>query len=218
MIFLYFQKGAIDCCKYYLLYAANRVTCGYVQAIDTPDELLDMERIESTEIVRPKLSTPRIIPDTIMSKVNDPSSRLEAVQQMGPNGLMGVIVRERASSTLTGFSMDSRTALGDDHIASVDAEANRSMQESNAVFLLDYIMDTSDEPGVSPEEATRKRKQSRRERGSELRASASITRNSNIRGSSISNMQQKRRDSTCTSSAVPPGVSANSRNPIHEAL
>ena len=107
---------------------------------------------------------------------------------------------------------------GDICMTSANTEANRSMRESNDFFLLDYIMDTSDEPGVSPEEATRKRKESRRERDSESRASASSPRNSSINGSDTSNIPQGRRSSTHTRGATPPRVSAKANNPIHTAL
>ncbi len=214
VIFLYFQKGALDCCKFYLLYAANIVTCGYVQVIDTPDELLDTERHEGSEVFvqglvgrnrskssrhsrrslsigtvelgsarrnSTRASVVEAMSNMLVRGEFDPEKRDEAMKELAPSELMDMIVRVRKSEIAASIRASERESTATDsqdpNRGTLDSESGEvgemeeddeiprgsSMRESNAVFLLDYIMETSDEPGVSPEEATRKRKEQKDE-------------------------------------------------------
>lgn len=211
-LFLYFQKGAFDACKYYLLYAANRFTCGFIKAMeDVPGALLPSEDVfEVSGAMAAKKLSARL--DCTVTKEEEEKIRAEVLGELAPSELMDIIVRQRTqstASTLSGMTDLPRESRDSFSISSDASSVQERERESNAIFLLDYIMETSDEPGVSPEEATRKRKQSRHvqrrwSRGSSIGSSMS---GSSLRGSSLSNLPQSR----------PPRVSTQaSSNPIHE--
>ena len=161
-IFLYFQEGALDTCKYYLRCAASVLTFGYVQQGSIPSVLMPPEERQR-------------VPD--VKSVLDRESIAE-FGEMNPNELMSIIVEQRASKTFPGSMGHGVEAYRDDSVMSASTVA--SVPRGSSFALLDYILDTSDEPGVSPQEATSKRRNIRREmlsnqRSSQPRASARLS-------------------------------------------
>ena len=166
---LYFQKGAPDACRYYLSYAVSVLTCGYISQRSIPEVLLHLK--ENTNAPSRATKGDEIFTQEGQKRMS------EMFNEMDPSTLMGIIVHQRAER-------ESSMLLDNDFKASFGSQLSEaSSNRESGILLLDYMFDTSDEPGVSPEEATRKRMDIRRgittnQRGSKANGGAA---NSDLR-------------------------------------
>ncbi len=154
-ILLHFQKGVKEVCYYYLRYAVSKVTCGYVKETDRPAVLQGDADVNlmGTENLAARLGGD-------LKSGDDLELPTESLAELNPSELMDLVVRHSQRESRTSIVSTGGHASRLDSLSIIDSNYSR---ENGSMLILDYIMDTSGEPGVSPEEATRQRKVARSE-------------------------------------------------------
>ena len=185
IILLNFQRGAIEVCQYYLYFVANKLTAGWINKKAIPSEIeFDMkqtgenfidrslsrfnnfsdetERPRNISIVSEKSESGYLekLTNRLINDDMDEQERTKLIDDLLPHEIMDVIVRvhqaenvkKRANAGSHGQKNDRNRSI------SIDSESYRT--SGGSFFILDYVFDTSDEPGMPPEDATRNRKAS----------------------------------------------------------